>query len=138
MTETWVHDGLLLLGDAAHVASPVGGQGNGLAVQDAVVAHSTIVHALEADEGAIPSERLRRFESIRRPAVEEVLSLQRRGERVVSWYVRHGDSIPPWLVKPLARAAFAVAPQTPLVRQGWKTFALGPKPVSVETTAFRS
>ncbi len=138
LTERWVDDGLLLLGDAAHVASPVGGQGNGLAVQDAVVAHSTIVHAFEADDVPIPVERLRRFESIRRPAIEEVVSLQRRGERAISWYVRHIDSAPPWLVKPLARAVFAVAPQTPLVRQAWKTFALGAKPVSVETTAFQS
>ncbi|MCO8256273.1 FAD-dependent monooxygenase [Haladaptatus sp. AB618] len=138
LTEKWVDDGLLLLGDAAHVASPVGGQGNGLAIQDAAVAHSTLVHALEADDAPIPAERLRRFESIRRPAIEEVISLQRRGERAISWYVRHADSVPPWLEKPLARAAFSVAPQTPLVRKAWKTFALGPKPVAVDTTLFQS
>ncbi|WP_227354585.1 FAD-dependent monooxygenase [Haladaptatus salinisoli] len=138
LSETWTRDGLLLLGDAAHVASPVGGQGNGLAIQDAVVAHSTVVTALEGADGALPNERLARFESRRRPAVEEVLRLQRRGERALSWYVRHRDSIPAWVGSPLTRALFAVLPETASFRRTWETFALGPEPVSVDTAAFES
>ncbi|GKZ13419.1 FAD-dependent monooxygenase [Haladaptatus sp. T7] len=142
LTERWVDDGLLLLGDAAHVASPVGGQGNGLAIQDAVVAHGTITTALEMGDAGdtgdepIPAERLRRFESVRRPAVEEVLRLQRRGERVVTWYVQNGESVPEWAVAPLVRGLFTVAPKLPSVRRTWRTFALGPTPVSVDTAAF--
>ncbi|GAA0200773.1 FAD-dependent oxidoreductase [Haladaptatus pallidirubidus] len=136
VAEKWIGNGLLLLGDAAHVASPVGGQGNGLAIQDAIVAHSTIVNALERSEGAIPAGRLRRFESIRRPAIEEVVRLQRRGERALSWYVLHHDSIPGWIGAPLARTLFAVAPKTSGFQRTWETFALGAKDVSVDTAAF--
>ncbi|WP_010612261.1 FAD-dependent monooxygenase, partial [Halococcus hamelinensis] len=46
LSERWVEDGLLLLGDAAHVASPIGAQGNALAIQDAVVAHAVVAEAL--------------------------------------------------------------------------------------------
>ncbi|WP_266076949.1 FAD-dependent monooxygenase [Haladaptatus caseinilyticus] len=138
LAERWVSDGLLLLGDAAHVASPVGGQGNGLAIQDAVVAHSTIVGALDGADGVIPAARLRRFESIRRPAVEEVVRLQRRGERALSWYVLNHDSIPGWVAAPFARLLFAVAPKTPGFRRAWETFALGAEDVSVEDAPFTS
>ncbi len=131
-------DGLLLLGDAAHVASPVGGQGNGLAIQDAVVAHSTVVTALETTTEPLPAERLRRFESVRRPAIEEVLRLQRRGERVITWYVRNGESVPGWAVAPVVKGLFTVAPKLPFVRRTWRTFALGPNPISVDTAAFTS
>ncbi|WP_227376618.1 FAD-dependent monooxygenase [Haladaptatus halobius] len=137
-SETWTKDGLLLLGDAAHVASPVGGQGNGLAIQDAVVAYSIIVTALEAADDTLPNEQLGRFESQRRPAVEEVLHLQRRGERVLSWYVPHRDSIPAWVGGPLARMLFEVLPKTASFRWTWETFALGPEPIPVDTAAFES
>jgi 2-polyprenyl-6-methoxyphenol hydroxylase-like FAD-dependent oxidoreductase len=137
LTERWVDDGLLLLGDAAHVASPVGGQGNGLAIQDAVVAHPTIVNALETTSEPIPVELLRRFESVRRPAIEEVLRLQRRGERVITWYVRNSASVPEWASAPVARGLFTVAPKMPSVRRTWRTFALGPESISVDTATFK-
>src|SRR3712207_7050103 len=38
----WYREGLLLIGDAAHVASPVGGVGINLAIQDAVVAANVL------------------------------------------------------------------------------------------------
>ncbi|MFH5798593.1 FAD-dependent oxidoreductase [Haladaptatus sp. CMAA 1911] len=136
LTERWVDDGLLLLGDAAHVASPVGGQGNGLAIQDAVVAHSTVVSALDATTESLPADRLNRFESIRRPAIEEVLRLQRRGERAITWYVRNGESVPDRVIPPAGKGLFTVAPKLPFVRRTWRTFALGPNPISVDTAAF--
>ncbi|MGM0924102.1 MAG: FAD-dependent monooxygenase [Bacillota bacterium] len=42
----WVQDGLMLIADAAHIASPFSCQGNSLAIQDAVVAHDVIMNAL--------------------------------------------------------------------------------------------
>lgn len=138
LSETWTKDGLLLLGDAAHVASPVGGQGNGLAIQDAVVAHSTIVTVLEEANGTLPNEQLKRFESLRRPAIEEVLHLQRRGERALSWYVHHHDSIPAWVGGPLARTLFAMLPKTATFQRTWETFALGSEPIYMDTAAFES
>ena len=43
---TWSKPGLLLIGDAAHAMSPVGGVGINLAVQDAVAAANVLVPAL--------------------------------------------------------------------------------------------
>lgn len=48
--DTWHAPGLLLIGDAAHVMSPVGGVGINYAVQDAVVAANTLFQPLLAGE----------------------------------------------------------------------------------------
>lgn len=45
----WYRPGLLLIGDAAHVTSPVGGVGINLAIQDAVVAANVLAHPLKAN-----------------------------------------------------------------------------------------
>ncbi len=45
----WHRPGLLLLGDAAHVISPVGGIGINLAIQDAVVAANVLTDPLKND-----------------------------------------------------------------------------------------
>jgi 2-polyprenyl-6-methoxyphenol hydroxylase-like FAD-dependent oxidoreductase len=44
----WYRPGLLLIGDAAHVVSPVGGVGINLAIQDAVVAANVLTEPLKA------------------------------------------------------------------------------------------
>lgn len=52
--EHWSEPGVLLLGDAAHAMSPVGGQGINMALRDAVVAANHLVPAFAAgDEGSI-------------------------------------------------------------------------------------
>ncbi|MFN6567470.1 FAD-dependent oxidoreductase [Dendronalium sp. ChiSLP03b] len=43
----WYHPGLLLIGDAAHVMSPVGGVGINYAIQDAVVAANVLTKPLK-------------------------------------------------------------------------------------------
>jgi 2-polyprenyl-6-methoxyphenol hydroxylase-like FAD-dependent oxidoreductase len=57
----WDRDGLLLIGDAAHAMSPVGGVGINLAVQDAVAAARILAPALRAD-GSVPVPVLRRVQ----------------------------------------------------------------------------
>ncbi|HEX8635202.1 MAG TPA: FAD-dependent oxidoreductase [Pyrinomonadaceae bacterium] len=47
--EKWYQPGLLLIGDAAHVMSPVGGVGINYAIQDAVVAANTLAAPLAAN-----------------------------------------------------------------------------------------
>ncbi|MEU5940783.1 FAD-dependent monooxygenase [Micromonospora sp. NPDC047548] len=47
---TWVRDGLVLIGDAAHTHSPIGAQGIMLAIQDAVVLHPILVDSWQAGD----------------------------------------------------------------------------------------
>lgn len=51
----WYEPGLLMIGDAAHAMSPIGGVGINLAVQDAVAAANTLIPALR--RGDPPSAR---------------------------------------------------------------------------------
>lgn len=44
--ERWHRDGLLLIGDAAHVMSPLGGVGINLAIRDAVLAANAVIEPL--------------------------------------------------------------------------------------------
>jgi hypothetical protein len=58
---TWHRDGLLLIGDAAHAMSPVGGVGINLAVADAVAAARLLAPALRSG-GIVPRSLLRKVQ----------------------------------------------------------------------------
>ena len=73
----WWRPGLLVIGDAAHVMSPVGGQGLNIAIRDAAVAANHLVPVLagEGSAAAIDAE-LARIEAERLPEVAEIQRLQ--------------------------------------------------------------
>ncbi|HZZ51628.1 MAG TPA: FAD-dependent monooxygenase [Pseudonocardia sp.] len=72
--ETWSSGNVVLLGDAAHTAHPSIGSGTKLAMEDAIV----LVEQLRVEPDA-PSA-FRRYEDIRRPAVERLQELARRSQ----------------------------------------------------------
>jgi 2-polyprenyl-6-methoxyphenol hydroxylase-like FAD-dependent oxidoreductase len=63
--ENWYKPGLLVIGDAAHAMSPVGGVGINLAIQDAVAAANSLATELlkggEVDEGVFARVQKRRM-----------------------------------------------------------------------------
>jgi 2-polyprenyl-6-methoxyphenol hydroxylase-like FAD-dependent oxidoreductase len=72
---------ILLMGDAAHVHSPAGGQGMNTGLVDAVVLARALAAVLR--EGAAP-ETLDRYAELRRPAAAKVLALASRLTRVAT------------------------------------------------------
>ena len=69
----WYRPGLLLIGDAAHVMSPVGGVGINYAIQDAVVAANVLSEPLKA--GKI---RLRNLAEVQRMGQRGQLRVRRK------------------------------------------------------------
>lgn len=84
----WTRPGLLLIGDAAHPMSPVGGQGTNMALRDAVVAANHLVPvlrgarepaALDAATAAFEAERLGEIVPVQELQTRESRNLRRRG-----------------------------------------------------------
>jgi 2-polyprenyl-6-methoxyphenol hydroxylase-like FAD-dependent oxidoreductase len=112
----WSLPGLLLIGDAAHPMSPVGGQGINVALRDALVAANHLCPVLTAggDASAIDAAT-RRIRDERLPEVVTVQQMQenqgsqffsnRRSTRFVfhllPWLMRAG--ILPWLLRKESR-----------------------------------
>lgn len=136
VAETWIQDGLLLLGDAAHVASPIGAQGNPLAVEDAVVAHDLLVDALSESEETLSDTVLREFEVRRRPSVERVISMQRGAADNLALWLECGEYVPAWVVRGLATAFGWVVPRSHSLQKRVEVFALGDQTVSVARSHF--
>lgn len=101
----WYKPGLLLIGDAAHVMSPVGGVGINYAVQDAVVATNVLTEPLR--NGQVRLEDLAEVQRQREWPTRIIQSLQSaiqtrmiasalevQGSLRVAWYVRLFFRIP--------------------------------------------
>lgn len=149
--EAWTGDGLALVGDAAHVASPLGGQGNALAVQDAAALHAVAVPALRRDGdstersaaespsgGVLSAADLRPYAARRRPAVRRVLDAQLLGQRAISALMNRGDDVPSSLRRAALRTAATVGSLGPVNARLRSFLAFGPDPVDVETDLFVS
>ncbi|GAB3144668.1 FAD-dependent oxidoreductase [Amycolatopsis stemonae] len=128
--ERWHRPGLLLLGDAAHVISPVGGNGILMAVQDSVAAANRLVPALRdggataGDLAAVQADRIR--------AIERVQADQVRVERrAAAARARGRGTAPPGFLKLL----FAI----PALRtRGARSNAYGPFPPQLDEALLSS
>jgi 2-polyprenyl-6-methoxyphenol hydroxylase-like FAD-dependent oxidoreductase len=101
----WYQPGLLLIGDAAHAMSPVGGVGINYAVQDAVVAANELTKPLL--EGRVTTDQLRSVQSKRQWPVRIIQAFQTQiQKRVIATALeareQQGLSIP-WSVRAFTR-----------------------------------
>ena len=96
--DTWWRPGLLLIGDAAHVISPVGGNGILMAIQDAVVAANHLRPALLG--AGVSDGVLKAVQDEREPVIRRVQAQQVRIERRAARARETGRPIaPPALLK---------------------------------------
>jgi 2-polyprenyl-6-methoxyphenol hydroxylase-like FAD-dependent oxidoreductase len=94
----WYTDGLLLIGDAAHAMSPVGGVGINLAVADAVAAAAILAGPLRA--GTVSTRQLARVQVRRWLPAALIQSVQRLiHSRVIAVAVSASQAEPPLLVR---------------------------------------
>jgi 2-polyprenyl-6-methoxyphenol hydroxylase-like FAD-dependent oxidoreductase len=101
----WFVPGLLLIGDAAHAMSPVGGLGINYAVQDAVVAANLLTKPLL--EGRVTTSELRAVQSRRQWPVRIIQAFQVQiQKRVIATALRaqeqQGLSVP-WFIRAFTR-----------------------------------
>jgi 2-polyprenyl-6-methoxyphenol hydroxylase-like FAD-dependent oxidoreductase len=71
---TWHQPGLLLIGDAAHVMSPIGGVGINFSMQDATEAANLLAQPLS--DGAVTDAQLAQAQQRREPAVKLIQRFQ--------------------------------------------------------------
>ena len=81
--QSWWRPGVLLLGDAAHTMSPVGGQGINVALRDAIVAANHLIPALEVGDAGALGDALAHIEAERRLEIEQVQAFQAQPPKLV-------------------------------------------------------
>lgn len=78
--ESYVADGVALIGDAIHPMTPAGGQGANASIWDALALADVADAALRADD--VSRERLYAYERLRRPINEQSVSISRLARRI--------------------------------------------------------
>jgi 2-polyprenyl-6-methoxyphenol hydroxylase-like FAD-dependent oxidoreductase len=96
----WWAPGALLLGDAAHTMSPIGGQGLTVAIRDAIVSANHIIRA-HRDGSELSDSLCQSIEAERRPEIEELQAFQQRAGRI--------NDAPPILQWLMANAIIPIA-----------------------------
>lgn len=103
--DRWSEPGLLLIGDAAHVISPVGGNGINFALADAAETANRLVGPLRAPvvDPVEVDAALAVVESVRRPPVDREQAFQVRIEEQSARALRDRDTRPPGFLRFVAR-----------------------------------
>ena len=125
---TWHKPGLLLIGDAAHVMSPVGGVGINVAIQDAVETANVLTPPLRS--GNVTERDLAQVQSNREFAVKVVQRMQRlMQDRIAAPGLKSGSDFHlPWLLRLITC--------TPGLRNiPGRLMAFGPRRVRLRETA---
>ena len=100
----WTIPGLLLIGDAAHPMSPVGGQGLNVALRDALVAANHLCPVLVAGgDGAAIDAAARRVQDERMPEIVTIQDMQQKQSRVFFDRDRVAVRLALWLMPLLLR-----------------------------------
>lgn len=126
----WFKPGLLLIGDAAHVMSPVGGVGINYAVQDAVVAANILAAPLR--DGRVQLSDLAKVQQEREWPTKVIQAVQSAMQNRILRSVLSSQTVPriPWFV----RAFFAI----PFLRDiPARVLAFGVRRVRVSEEALR-
>ncbi len=123
---TWHKPGLLLIGDAAHAMSPVGGVGINYAIGDAVEAANVLSEKLREGTPIRPDD-LAEVQRRREPVVRLIQRVQRMiQERIVGEALRHkAPFVPPLPLRVLLK--------TPFLRDiPSRMIGFGPRPYRLE------
>jgi 2-polyprenyl-6-methoxyphenol hydroxylase-like FAD-dependent oxidoreductase len=99
----WYRPGLTLIGDAAHVMSPIGGVGINYAIQDAVVAANVLTRPLRL--GRVLLRDLKLIQRHRELPVRFIQALQAVAQRVIigAALTSRGQFRPPWIIRYIGR-----------------------------------
>lgn len=77
--EKWYKDGLLLMGDAAHVMTPIGGVGINFAIQDAIVAANVLIEPLT--HGTVTDAHFAEFQKQRQLPTRLIQTVQAQAQK---------------------------------------------------------
>jgi len=102
----WYKDGLLLIGDAAHIMSPVGGVGINYAIQDAVATVNLLAEPIK--ENRLTISNLAGVQKRREPAVAIIQKFQSLvQQRIISAALKSDEAFsPPLPMKIISRIPF--------------------------------
>ncbi|WP_342414781.1 FAD-dependent monooxygenase [Paenibacillus sp. FSL R10-2782] len=121
MVKQWAKDGCLLIGDAAHCATPIGAVGVSLSCATAVIAADVIVKAI--NENDFSAGMLNLVQKIREPEIRKIHAFQKKIENVMV------DSPVLRKIRPIAITLLA---KTPLFTKIQKRMLLMPTPLPID------